>query len=125
MGRIRSNRRGQQSPKVESSGSYTVNSEVYHQQWGLSFGYLFGTDKVAYLSYIDHRLSTRTTVTNTFGSFGPYLDTGDHHLWSIGIGNHGTKGFSYTIDGTRLIHNWVGADVGHFDSLGFQFGYNW
>jgi hypothetical protein len=101
----------------------TAESKVKTSQAGISLGYKF-VDIVPYFSYIYEFHDVSTKVQNATGSFGPYLDSGVHQYYSLGMGSVG-EGFSYALEYSMIYISWNRSTDSYQNAAGFKLGYAW
>lgn len=100
-----------------------ATSKVTTINQGISLGYQF-SDIVLYLSYVKDEHKTSTTVSNSYGSFGPYADKGTHQITSLGMSSVGS-GIQFGFEYSLLQINWNLSEEVMQHSTGLKLGYAW
>lgn len=107
----------------ENSPKDYARSDIRTTQMGLSVGYKW--DKVlVYGSYVQDQHEATTSVENDNGDFGPYTDSGEHGIVSLGVSSHSSSTlFGVEINGVNAKWNDSVSDTS--ESIGVRIGYQW
>ncbi|MEY4616820.1 MAG: hypothetical protein RJB66_1780 [Pseudomonadota bacterium] len=115
--------RTDETSKTSQAFTATSTAKIKTTETGISIGYQFPT-VVAYASYVTDKHNTSTTVTNASGSFGPYADSGEHTMTSVGLAST-TPGFYYGIEHSFVDLVWNSVTKAKKTATGFRIGYMW
>lgn len=107
-----------------SSNSNKSKTELTTTRAGLSVGYQNPGSWVPYISYIYQNHKTDTTVDNSFGAFGSYLDEGIHQNYALGIASTG-PGLNAGLEYNYISMVWNGTSKGSHSVLGAMLNYAW
>lgn len=107
-----------------TTNSNKSKTEISTTRAGLSLGYQATGSWVPYMSYIYQNHKTDTTVDNTFGAFGSYLDEGIHQNYALGIASTG-PGLNAGLEYNYISMVWNGTSKGSEGVLGAMLNYAW
>lgn len=107
-----------------TTNSNKSKTEISTTRAGLSLGYQNSGSWVPYISYIYQNHKTDTTVDNTFGAFGSFLDEGIHQNYALGIASTG-PGLNAGLEYNYISMVWNGTSKGSEGVLGAMLNYAW
>lgn len=105
-----------------STGKY--KTQLSTTRAGVSVGYKTIEGLLPYGSILYQKHNTDTTIDNSFGAFGSYLDEGIHYNYALGLSTSG-KGFNFAVEYNYITMLWNDTSSGNHGVLGFMLGYEW